>query len=547
MKLQQISFVLRSWTALAIAALWGSVASVASAQAPPPAAPAAPAPAASNYEFIAIPEAILSKGSPMPKTRELESQVKSILRGDTPLTNNEAAFDNFFTRYIFARMTLLSEEELASLPNKRERLFRDYIRPNTSIDAKVHDRLVDLTFRSMKEIATKNYHPAVRYNAMLVIGDLNSREASSSSTNPSPPEPLAPSARDFMLAEAVNPDQIDAVRLAALLGLLRHMELNAQRPANLQMAKITRDGIVKQLLPLATEKKVPVNRTAAGHAWIRGRVIDVLAAAGQATYDDAVTQAIVGIASDSQEPAGLRYVAVSALGRMNLASSTTVNGTQLARAMADLLIASSREQLAAMDAEITAEKERLKKQGYTDPRYGPTSTPYANPNDPTEMRKAERMDLAQRILKYNISRITTGLKGTDGNTGAISATKEGPGRNYVNSLLKSLGELVKVSDLQDTNDRPAPIDQIAKDLRSSLGKFEQLARTAGGPAVPPPAATSPGPSIPGVPELPPGPELPGGPELPSGPALPPGPGDPPAVPMPPVPAPAPPDGPQLPK
>jgi hypothetical protein len=534
MKSQSHWYQLRQLCCGAAVVLIGSmVANLAGAQeaATPPPPTAAP-----DYEFIAIPEAILLKGNPTQATRDLERQVKDILRGDKPVSGNEAVFDNFFVRYVFARMTLLSEEELASLPSKRDRLFRDYIRPPTTIEPKAHERLVDLTFRTMKDYVSKNYHPAVRYNAMLIIGDLNSREASTSTVSPSPPEPLAPSARDFMLAEAVNPKQLDSVRLAALLGLMRHMELNAQRPANLQIAKVTRDGITKQLLPLALDKTVPSSRSPEGHAWLRGRVLEVLAAAAQAGPDDAITQAIAGIVADPQEPTSLRMIAATALGRLNLASSTTVNGTQLARNMADLLIAASREQLAALDAEIAKEKERLRKQGYLGPGQ---ALPYVNPNDPIEMRKAERMDLTQRILKYNAHLVTLGLRGADGNAGVVSATKEGPARNYVTNLQKSIADLVKVSDLQQANGRPAPIEEIAKELRAGIGRLEQIARTAGGPAVPPPVTTPTGPAVPGGPDLPGGP---GGPDLPGDPTVP----SPPDVPAPPVAAPAPPDVPDVP-
>jgi hypothetical protein len=192
--------------------------------------------------------------------------------------------------------------------------------------------------------------------------------------------------------------------------------------------------------------------------------------------------------------------------------------------------------LAALDAEIAKEKERLRKQGYLGPGQ---ALPYVNPNDPIEMRKAERMDLTQRILKYNAHLVTLGLRGADGNAGVVSATKEGPARNYVTNLQKSIADLVKVSDLQQANGRPAPIEEIAKELRAGIGRLEQIARTAGGPAVPPPVTTPTGPAVPGGPDLPGGP---GGPDLPGDPTVP----SPPDVPAPPVAAPAPPDVPDVP-
>ena len=66
----------------------------------------------------------------------------------------------------------------------------------------------------MKQLAAGPYHPAVQVNAMLMIGELNSVEQ--------PPTPL-PEALDAMIAAVQDTKLSDAVRVAALVGIERHV------------------------------------------------------------------------------------------------------------------------------------------------------------------------------------------------------------------------------------------------------------------------------------------------------------------------------------
>ena len=86
----------------------------------------------------------------------------------------------------------------------------------------------------MQKLAAGNYHPAVRVNAMLMIGDLNRVEQ--------PPTPL-PEALTVMIA-AVQSDQLsDAVRATAMVGIKRHVaagisEEDARKTLTAAMLKI---------------------------------------------------------------------------------------------------------------------------------------------------------------------------------------------------------------------------------------------------------------------------------------------------------------------
>ena len=75
----------------------------------------------------------------------------------------------------------------------------------------VFNKLADLTLDFMTKIAKDGqYHPAARVNAMLAIGEVNS-----------------PKAAEVLLETLGDRDQIYAVRVAAMTGLVHMAELPA--------------------------------------------------------------------------------------------------------------------------------------------------------------------------------------------------------------------------------------------------------------------------------------------------------------------------------
>lgn len=467
--------------------------------APPPRAAAADAPVYKEMELL---EAVYKNGTITEPTRRIEGVVRQVFRGTRSLEAERVQFDRYFTMYLFPKMTQSEPEFLSELANERRKLLT-YLKQEINRQD-VHDHVVKLTFDNLKQVAVENYHPAVRYNAMLIIGELNSREAVTSGGNPSPPEALA-EAREFMLAELTNPKQIDAVRLAALIGLQRHADLNASRPADRRLPAGVRDKIVKQLLPLAADTKVPANRTVEGHAWMRERVVEILAAYGATGYDDEVARLMHKILRDTNEPFTLRFAAAQGLGRLNM-SQGTLKGVDVARAMADLLVEATRDQLGELEDEIAAEKERQKLSGNYGVRGGiERGSIYGGSTiqTPREVKLQQRLLLVQRILKDHTTKVVSGLRGGDGTAGATSVAP-GQQKTYIDNLAAEVAKLSKVAEMQS----PTMVD-LAKEMRARVTDLDRVAKTAGGPARAVPAA---------APEIPEGPE---GPEVPAVPAAPP--------------------------
>jgi hypothetical protein len=80
----------------------------------------------------------------------------------------------------------------------------------------VHDQLNKLTLKKMTDVASQNYHPAVRYQAISMIADLHETEPQGRSAG----VPL-PAALPVLLLAAKSPTVPYEVRIAALAGVVK--------------------------------------------------------------------------------------------------------------------------------------------------------------------------------------------------------------------------------------------------------------------------------------------------------------------------------------
>ncbi len=96
--------------------------------------------------------------------------ILSILR-DGKFDGKKNDFDTYYKTYALARWTQLGT--LNSLRDYHKDLINNLKQAKSG---EVHDYLNKLVLEYMTKLAKNNYHPAVRVNAMLTIGDLNSVE-----------------------------------------------------------------------------------------------------------------------------------------------------------------------------------------------------------------------------------------------------------------------------------------------------------------------------------------------------------------------------------
>ncbi|HMO85797.1 MAG TPA: hypothetical protein PKC18_12860, partial [Lacipirellulaceae bacterium] len=107
--------------------------------------------------------------------QQLMSKVTSAMRDPQVSDAGLKDIDDYFLKFFFPLMTSYRPEDLAILADNRQKLFRQFINiPRASPRAQKH--LIDRTLAATRVIASGskgNYHPAGRYNAVLILGMLD--------------------------------------------------------------------------------------------------------------------------------------------------------------------------------------------------------------------------------------------------------------------------------------------------------------------------------------------------------------------------------------
>lgn len=340
-------FACLSWAVMALVALLGSSSVEAQspaqrtaqanqrgpqAQRPKASAPAAnqqarPRPA-SNYTELPFNERSLV---------QTRGHIRKILIGSEPLQGNEDRFRDFFQRGLFAQMT--RSEYLGQLADLRQDFLRQYVRA-TKVPA-VYNELNQITLKAMPVFIAGSYHPAVRYNATLILGELDQKPAVEFGPDKGPPVPLAEALPVLVSAYKSN-KMPDLVKIGAMVGIHRHIQYRTDLPAD------QRGAIAKDMYDLLQEKEPPAGRTAEGHDWMRRRAIDMLTTIGEPGARGEVVIALAGVIEDDNESLAMRYHAAESIGRLKYSSAPQIDLKKLAVEFAELAIEAGKGEEAAV-------------------------------------------------------------------------------------------------------------------------------------------------------------------------------------------------------
>jgi hypothetical protein len=198
--------------------------------------------------------------------------IDNMLRGTSSL--DPATFDDFFNNAVFPQFTRMenvfyesaakgkgTKTTVSRLPEMRKK-FKSMFLGKESTNREARDRLNLLTAKAMYGIAAGNYHPLARYNAALLLADLNDDEASEA--------PYRVALKPLLFL--AGPKLPDSVRVAALIGLVRHAKSEPGLDAEGKKA------VINLFVSLITDNKPPANRTREGHDWMRRRALEGLVA-----------------------------------------------------------------------------------------------------------------------------------------------------------------------------------------------------------------------------------------------------------------------------
>ncbi|MEE2844458.1 MAG: hypothetical protein VX761_08100 [Planctomycetota bacterium] len=285
-----------------------------------------------------------------------KAQVYTVLRGGSGLNDNfviaegtpdqntitnQQLLTGWYQNYHFALMTQATSMGDIDL----QRL--EFIKELTMIctDNSIHSHVVDqIAIPQMTAFLQENYHPVVKYNAMLIIGQLNSQVIITNEGR-SVPVPL-PAALTFMVDAIKSGTETDAILLASWIGVLRHVRLNR---LNQNIAGSDIITIAGEAMKLLNQVTPPANRSAGGQVWLQRRAIDVLAMIGQ--DDQKILPKILSVIQDEKAAMSLRLTAARALKYFNYSPSTQVPVETTSNALGTLIVRICRNEIDRVDQE----------------------------------------------------------------------------------------------------------------------------------------------------------------------------------------------------
>jgi hypothetical protein len=224
----------------------------------------------------------------------LRGRAATIMRNPgAPSADDLQTLSKFFTWY-YQSMTGKSPAQLATLGKLRQDLFRQFLNiPNGSPAAREH--VAGLTIKAMTAFAKQNFHPAVRYNAALVLGQLDNAPTGTGANAAAPvPMPASTAALvDLLEGGQKNPAAIpSSVTVGALVALERQTRLGVDP----QYA----DRISKAALAVATAAERPEDVSTPVFDWMRSLAARVLANQSATGVTPPVHTALVKLIADKK-------------------------------------------------------------------------------------------------------------------------------------------------------------------------------------------------------------------------------------------------------
>ncbi len=243
--------------------------------------------------------------------------VDQILNGQAPFGENRQAVADYFNKYYFPAMTQaarstpkVSQQGPLNSTADLRRKFTTQLRRSRNPQA--GEFANQLALEKMRTYATRNFHPTVRVNAVLLIGDLDADPGTSAIDRQ--PQPLPASLP--VLIEFLKDEQMpDATKVAALVGIHRH--------ATAGMPDTARSGVTDLMLGIVSAAEAPADRTGEGHAWMRQQAAEILGLLGSVGDQGRVLQALTNTLTEQGAPLWLRCAAAASLGQLKFDGSAT--------------------------------------------------------------------------------------------------------------------------------------------------------------------------------------------------------------------------------
>ncbi len=213
----------------------------------------------------------------------------------------------------------------------------------------VFDDLNALALDVLKKLATGNYHPATRINAMLAIGELNRVEQ----TGIEAPVPL-PEALKVLVAAVESEKVSDGIRAAAMVGVLRHAAAHISDEE-------ARRSVTTAMLRLVSADP-PAGPSAAGREWIVAQGLKTLGLLESPGEGNAVFKALLSAVADAKLSLCTRSIAADSLGHLKYSDAGGIDPAETAATLARLAADACAEEVRLLKPDsVAVERGRIKR------------------------------------------------------------------------------------------------------------------------------------------------------------------------------------------
>jgi hypothetical protein len=235
------------------------------------------------------------KSDPIDKAaRAYSANAKQWLTNPAAYTADKQHFDDYFIKYYFPDMTHAEDADLGRIGDSRYNLFKKFLWATTN--TQLQQDLTNMAYVELgKRISDAGYHPAFRYNAILVIGMLDEQYANAPGQTPKP-LPRATKALTTIVDSATLPESRfpPPIILGAIIGLERHAQLRASLTPEAVAAMTS--ALVKLVAHDAPIQEMDPD----AYAWMRLRAAQTLAKLGSVGEKNGVHNALVKLVSSTK-------------------------------------------------------------------------------------------------------------------------------------------------------------------------------------------------------------------------------------------------------
>ncbi len=388
--------------------------------------------------------------------KKMHGNVSKVLSGSIPMGTGKALLDGYYDGYFLPALTDVGRgDKLGALRLELQRDLANYrsTEARAYLLKKVYDKALSIA-------GGRKYDPKARFNALLLLGDLNEREAQLRGGNPTPPLPWGKVFSQLYKIQQ-HPKSPDILKIGALIGMTRHVHLrslpNRVKPLNDQQ----KAAIGKSVIVLLVMGDVPKGRDPGAHDWMRRLSATILGLLGQSGKGDAVTKQLVEILLDEGASLSLRCECAAAVGRLDLTGSS-MDANLLAKSLGKVAAdcASSEVKIMTEQAMSTAGGGEYGGGRRPGRPYGGDAGFGGEDLDDDEIEFDEVTVDTRRRLISRLDKVRVGLAGDGKNVKGILGTLSGA-EKVVAAILQDVDKLLAAAK------DPSDFRKLGRELKSS--------------------------------------------------------------------------------